>query len=137
MYSRFVGPIDIAINAVCRNRTFSELYEIGALCTVMKCNIRTIYPQIDVQYHTAIANNVFMPLPPAVATCEVKILWSHTSNENEARITNNSAWSPNHFVPLMLPFFQHESNNTNQSVIILPVVIFLFVNKHAYIYKCV
>ncbi|CAM4983023.1 unnamed protein product [Rotaria socialis] len=30
-YSQFVGPLDIAIQRICKNHMFSELYEIGAL----------------------------------------------------------------------------------------------------------
>ncbi|CAF1123464.1 unnamed protein product [Rotaria sp. Silwood1] len=118
-YSPFAGPIDIAIQAVCKNYTFSELYEIGALCNVLKCNIRSIYPNIDVRDYTAIANNIFMPPPPIVANCEITILWSHTLNEKEARIVNNSTWSPNHFVPLMLPCIQREFDSNNQSTPVL------------------
>ncbi|CAF3951344.1 unnamed protein product [Rotaria sordida] len=114
-YSPLAGPIDIAIQAVCKNHTFSELYEIAALCNVLKCNIRMVYPQIDVGDYTAIANNIFNPCPPIVANCEIKILWSHTLNEKEARIVNNSTWSPNHFVPLMLPCIQREFDSNDQS----------------------
>ena len=120
-YSPIVGPIDIAIQAVCKDHTFSELYEIGALCNVLKCNIRSIYPKIDVRDHTAIANNIFMPRPPIVTDCEITVLWSNTSNEKQARIANNSTWSPNHFVPLMSPFAQRQFDNNNQSSPVLVV----------------
>ncbi|CAF1397260.1 unnamed protein product [Rotaria sordida] len=118
-YSPFVGPIDIAIQTVCKDHTFSELYEIAALCNVLKCNIRTVYPQIDVGNYTAMANNIFHPCPPIVANCEIKILWSHTLSEKEARIVNNSTWSPNHFVPLLSPSVQREFDTNNQSASIL------------------
>ncbi|CAF5017992.1 unnamed protein product, partial [Rotaria sp. Silwood1] len=36
MYSQFVGPIDIAIEAICKNYTFSELYETAPLCSVLR-----------------------------------------------------------------------------------------------------
>lgn len=115
MYSPIVGPFDIAIQAVCKDHTFSELHVIGALSNVLKCNIRSIYPQINVRDDIAIANNIFMPRPPIVTDCEIKILWSNTLKEQEARIVNNSTWSPNHFVPLMSPFAQREFDNNNQS----------------------
>ncbi|CAF4077401.1 unnamed protein product [Rotaria sordida] len=118
-YSPFVGPIDIAIQAVCKNYTFSELYEIGALCNVLKCSIRSIYPNIDVRDYTAIANNIFNACPSIAANCEIKILWSHTLNEKEARIVNNSTWSPNHFVPLLSPCVQREFDTNNQTASIL------------------
>ncbi|CAF3989282.1 unnamed protein product, partial [Adineta steineri] len=118
-YSHCVGPFDIAIQAMCRKSTFSELYEIAALCNLLKCNIRSIYPKIDLRDHTAIVNNTFMPLPPTVANCEITILWSHTLNENEVRIKNNSTWSPNHFVPLMSRLIQHARDNNNQLASVL------------------
>ena len=120
-YSRFIGPFDIAIQTVCKNYAFSELYEIGALCSLLKCNIRSIYPKIDVRDYTAIFNNTFMPRPHVVTNCEITILWSHTLNETEARIANNSTWSPNHFVPLMLPSVQGEFDSNNQSAPVLVV----------------
>ncbi|CAF3675024.1 unnamed protein product, partial [Adineta steineri] len=118
-YSHFVGLFDIAIQAACRNYMFSELYEITALCNVLKCNIRSIYPKIDLRDDMAIVNNTFMPPPPTVANCEITILWSHTLNENEARILNNLAWSPNHFVPLLSPLIQRELDNNNQLASVL------------------
>ena len=42
MYSQFIGPLDTAINAICKNYTYSELYEIAALCNVLRCNIQII-----------------------------------------------------------------------------------------------
>ncbi|CAF4266885.1 unnamed protein product, partial [Adineta steineri] len=102
------------LRAICRKSTFSELYEITALCNILKCNIRSIYPKIDLRDHTTIVNNTFMPLPPTVTNCEITILWSHTLNKNEVRIRNNSTWSPNHFVPLMSRLIQHERDNNNQ-----------------------
>ena len=107
-FSRFIGPTDIAIRSVCRNSTFSELHEIGALCSVLRCNIRSIYPQIDVREDIAIANSIFMPRPHIIANCEISLLWSNTSNETRARIANNFAWSPNHFVPLVSPLAQDD-----------------------------
>ncbi|CAF3819577.1 unnamed protein product [Rotaria sordida] len=109
MYSQYVGPIDIAIKAICKNCTFSELYEIAALCNVLQCNIQSIYPKIDFQHYMAILNNVFTPVPPIIANCNISILWSHTLNEKDARETNNGTWSPNHFVPLMSPAILNET----------------------------
>ena len=115
MYSQYVGPIDIAIKAICKNYTFSELYEIAALCSVLQCNIKSVYPKIDFQHYMAVLDSVFTPVPPSIAKCSVTILWSHTLNEKDARETNNGTWSPNHFVPLMSSHVFNEFNNTNQS----------------------
>jgi hypothetical protein len=126
MYSQFVGPIDIAIKAICKNFTFSELYEIGALCGVLGCNIQSIYPKIDYGEDIAILNNTFTPVLPIIANCYITILWSHVLNETDARTTNNGPWSPNHFVPLLSSAVDHESDNSNNSASII-VVSYLYV----------
>jgi hypothetical protein len=126
-YSQFVGPFDIAIQAICKNQTFSELYEIGALCSVLRCNIRIIYPEIDFQEDMAFLNNGFTPAPPNITNCKIAILWSHVLNEINARAINNTVWSPNHFVPLMSPIVDYESDDSNKSTPIF-VVSYLPVN---------
>ena len=104
MYSQSVGSIDIAIKSICKNRTFSEVYEIAALCNVLQCNIRSVYPRIDFSPdYMTLWDSVFTPVPPGIASCSIAILWSHMNNENVVRAMNNGTWSPNHFVPLLLP----------------------------------
>ncbi|CAF4943011.1 unnamed protein product [Rotaria socialis] len=100
-YSQFVGPLDIAIQGICKNHMLSELYEICALCSVLGCNIRRIYPNIDFRDDMVFLNNIFTPIPPITTNCEVTILWSHAKHEKDARDANHGTWSPNHFVPLM------------------------------------
>ena len=97
------------------------MYEISALCNVLQCKIRSICPHVDVRDDTAIINNNFMPSFSIVANCEIRILWSHTLYENEARAANNSMWSPNHFVPLLSPSIQRGFNDSNQPLSILAV----------------
>jgi hypothetical protein len=63
----------------------------------------------------AIFNSVITPIPPTIANCIITILWSHTCDEIEARIANNTNWSPNHFVPLILAVDQNEISHNNQS----------------------
>jgi len=116
MYSQVVGPIDIAIKAICKNYTFSELYEISALCNVLGCNIKSIYPDIDFRQNMTVMNNVFTPSPSIIANNDIAILWSHVLNEAHARAVNNGTWSPNHFVPLMIPNMRHESHSSKQSM---------------------
>ena len=89
-YSQYIGPIDIAVKSICKNHTFSELYEIAALCNVLQCNIRSVYPKLDFQHYMALWNCVFTPVPPVIADYSIAILWSHVQNENDARATNNS-----------------------------------------------
>ncbi|CAF3448842.1 unnamed protein product [Rotaria socialis] len=100
-YSQLVGPLDIAIQDICKNHMFSELYEIGALCSVLGCNIRSIYPNIDFRDDMVFLNNIFTPIPPITTNCEVTILWYHAKHEKDDRDANHGTRSPNHFVPLM------------------------------------
>ena len=115
-YSQFVGPLNIAIQAICKTHMFSELYEIGALCSVLGCNIRSIYPNIDFRDDMVVLNNIFTPLPPIITNCEITILWSHARNEKDAREANHGTWSPNHFVPLMSPAMHYAFDGNNQSM---------------------
>ncbi|CAF2941478.1 unnamed protein product, partial [Rotaria sp. Silwood2] len=115
MYSQFIGSVAFIIKAMCKNNTFSELYEISALCNVLKCNIRSIYPKIDFREDMAIMNNVFTPAPPVIANCNIAILWSHVRNETDARAANNGAWSSNHFVPLLSSAMHYTSEHGNKS----------------------
>ena len=128
MYSQYVGPIDIAVKAICKNHTFSELYEIAALSNVLQCNIRSVYPKIGFQHYMTLWDSVFTPVPPVIANYSVAILWSHLQNENDVRELNNGTWSPNHFVPLLSPEIQNESDDQNSSTSI-NIVSHLLANK--------
>jgi hypothetical protein len=55
-------------------------------------------------------------------------LWSNASNEIDARMANNGNWSPNHFVPLMLPVELNEKSQNDQSILTV-VVSYIHVNK--------
>ncbi|CAF4649300.1 unnamed protein product [Rotaria socialis] len=117
MYSQFIGLLDIAIKAICKNYTYSELYEIAALCNILRCNIRSIYPRIDFREDMEILNNSFRPTSPIIANCSITIFWSHALNEIDVRAQNNMTWSPNHFVPLISPPVYDDSDNiSRQSV---------------------
>jgi hypothetical protein len=121
MYSHVIGLFDTAIKAMCKNNTFSELYEICALCNVLGCKIRSVYPHIDFRSDMGIMNNIFTPAPPTIASDEITILWSNVWNEMNVRAVNNNMWSPNHFVPLMSPGTQHESDHSNQYMLTVKV----------------
>ena len=115
MYSQHAGNIDEAIRAICKNYTYSELFEIVALCNVLRCNIRSVYPRIDFHDSMAILDNVFTPIAPIIANCNISILWSSCVNEQDNRMDNNGTWNPNHFVPLLSPSVLNEFDNTNQT----------------------
>ena len=115
MYSPYAGTIDEAIKAICKNYTYSELFEIVALCNVLQCNIRSVYPRIDFYDSMAILDDVFTPIAPNVANCNISILWSSCLNEQDNRMHNNCTWNPNHFVPLLSPSAFNEFDNTSQT----------------------
>ncbi|CAF4228792.1 unnamed protein product, partial [Adineta steineri] len=108
------GLIDIAIKAICKNRTYSGLYEICALCSVLKCNIRSVYPEIDFIAGMAVMNSIFTPIPPIVANYEVAVLWSNVRKEMHVRAVTNNTWTPNHFVSLLAPNQQYDFDHRNQ-----------------------
>ncbi|CAF2144359.1 unnamed protein product [Rotaria magnacalcarata] len=87
-FAHIVGPVNEAIKNIARNFSFSELYEIAALSNVLKCNIQI---QHRVQSNLSI--------------------WTHTESEIEKRRSNAGNWSPNHFVPLLLPSDNSQSQN--------------------------
>ncbi|CAF4183063.1 unnamed protein product, partial [Rotaria sordida] len=82
---------------------------------IMQCNIRSIYPKIDFREDLAIMNNLFTPTLPVIVNCDITILWSHVLNEIDARASNNNAWSPNHFVPLLSSAVYYASEYGNES----------------------
>ena len=53
------GPLNEAIRNISRKFSFSELYEIVGLSNVLKCNIRSVYPNIDYRPHLSILNSTF------------------------------------------------------------------------------
>jgi hypothetical protein len=114
-YSQYVGNIDEVIKAVCKNYTYSELFEIIALCNVLRCNIRSVYPRIDFHHWMTIFDNVFTPITSNVATCNISILWSSCADEQVNRMDHNGTWSPNHFVPLLSPSVRNEFDDANQT----------------------
>ncbi len=63
----------------------------------------------------AILDNVFSPIPPNIANCNISILWSSCLNEQDNRMHNNGTWIPNHFVPLLSPSVLNELDNANQT----------------------
>ena len=115
MYSQYAGNIDEAIKAICKNYTYSELFEIVAVCNVLQCNIRSVYSRIDFHDSMAILDNVFTPIAPYVENCNISILWSSCVDEQNNRVANNGTWSPNHFVPLLSPSVLDELANANQA----------------------
>lgn len=98
-----VGLFPEAIRGVSLNGTYSELYEIVALGNVLKCNIRSIYPRIGYRSDLEIMNNTFNFRQNCLSSNTIHIFWTNTRKEIEVCQNNRGNWSPNHFVPLLLP----------------------------------
>ena len=96
-----VGPFINAIKSVVHNSSYSELYEIAALCNVLKCNIRSVYPKIQYRSEMDIMNSIFQCDQHSSRSSTIFIFWSNTQSEIYARSCNSGNWSPNHFVPLL------------------------------------
>lgn len=102
LHMQLVGPVHMALKNISKNFSYSESYEIHALCNVLECNIRSFCPAIDLHPNIlAMLNQIFSPMPPKVPKCTIAILWSHTMIEMDVKKINRGSWSPNHFVPLL------------------------------------
>ncbi|CAF5029718.1 unnamed protein product, partial [Rotaria magnacalcarata] len=110
-FAHIIGPVNEAIKNIGRNFSFSELYEIAALSNVLKCNIQSVYPTIDYRSDLNIMNNTFEHAQCSIASKTICLFWTHTESEIEARRSNAGNWSPNHFVPLLLPSDNSQSQN--------------------------
>ncbi|CAF1159937.1 unnamed protein product, partial [Rotaria magnacalcarata] len=110
-FAHIVGPVNEAIKNIARNFSFSELYEIAALSNVLKCNIQSVYPTIDYRSDLNIMNNTFEHAQYSIVSKAICLFWTHTESEIEARRSNAGNWSPNHFVPLLLPSDNSQSQN--------------------------
>ena len=101
-YLQSLGQVYIALKDICKNYSDSESYEIHALCNVFQCAIESFCPSIGLLDEiSSMVNKTFMPMPTIDVKCTIRILWSHTMTEMNAKAMNNGDWSPNHFVPLL------------------------------------
>ena len=48
-YTMNAGPLQERWKDICKNHSYSDLYELAGLCNVLGCGIRSLYPRID--YH--------------------------------------------------------------------------------------
>lgn len=114
------GPLNEASRNISRKFSFSELYEIVGLSNILKCNIRSIYPNIDYRPHLSILNSTFYYDHDNASSNTICIFWTHMRSETYARANNAGNWSPNHFVPLV-----RSSNNIElQHDLVLPNIAF-------------
>lgn len=102
-FSHLVGPLNEVIKNIVRKNSFSELYEVAAMSSVLKCNIRSIYPNIDYRPDLNIMNSTFEHAQTSTSSNTICIFWTHTASESYVRRINAGNWSPNHFVPLLFP----------------------------------
>ena len=101
--AHIVGPLDVAVRSITRNFSFSELYEVAALSHVLRCNVRSVYPNIDHRQDLNFMNRTFEHDEPRYSSETIFLFWTHMKTEGDARHMNNGSWTPNHFVPFLLP----------------------------------
>ncbi|CAF1667127.1 unnamed protein product, partial [Adineta ricciae] len=116
--AQYAGNTDIIIQAACQKGMYSEIHEVAALCNVLQCNIRSVYPRIDFEYYKAIWDSVFAPIPPVIGNCTIVILWSSTLYKKDVRETYGGTWRPSHFVPLLSPPILNEVNSQSTSLVV-------------------
>lgn len=102
-FAHIIGPLREAIRNIPKNFSFSELYEIGGLSSILQCKVRSVYPRIDYRSTLDMINDTFDLSPDNSLFPTIYILWTNTNDEREARRKNAGNWSPNHFVPLLFP----------------------------------
>ena len=101
--AHIVGPLDVAVRRITRNFSFSELYEVAALSHVLRCNVRSVYPNIDHRRDLNFMNRTFEHEEPECSAETIFLFWTNTQTERDVHSINNGSWTPNHFVPLLLP----------------------------------
>ena len=124
LYMPSLGPVHIALKNISKNYSYSESYEIQALCIVLECNIRSFCPSIGLHPDvSALLNKVFTPMASQNAKCTITIFWSHTMMEMDVKSINHGNWSPNHFVPLLSSGTSAGSDNGSSSPMmkVLPI----------------
>ncbi|CAF4505806.1 unnamed protein product, partial [Rotaria socialis] len=117
-FMHIVGPLNGVMKNVARNFAFSELYEIAALSNVLKCNIRSIHPIIDYRPHLSFMNSTFEYPRYSIVSKAICLFWAHTESETGARRINAGNWAPNHFMPLLLP----SDNSQSQDHLVQPKI---------------
>lgn len=115
--SRLVGPFETALQRVCNNNRFCELYEIIALANILQCGIQSVYPYIDYRAEMKIMNATYKPVTTSVSNVKrIVIFWTNTNDEIAVRARPNCGgiWSPNHFVPLVLANRSQRANTVRE-----------------------
>ena len=101
--AHILGPLDVTVRIIAHNFSFSELYEVAALSRVLRCNVRSVYPNIDHRPDLSLMNRTFEHEGPKDSCGTISLFWTNTQTERDVRSMNNGSWTPNHFVPLLLP----------------------------------
>ncbi|CAF5160737.1 unnamed protein product, partial [Rotaria magnacalcarata] len=73
--------------------------------------MQSVYPTIDYRSDLNIMNNTFEHAQYSIASKTICLFWTHSESGIEARRNNAGNWSPNHFVPLLLPSHNSQSQN--------------------------
>ncbi|CAF1151862.1 unnamed protein product [Didymodactylos carnosus] len=98
----------------------STLWEILALCNILQCSIRSVYPKINEDTDEAgmsyLLNKTFHPFSTTNSTkptSTITLMWTHTAEKGTVRTVNYGMWVPNHFVPLVY-YYDTKSSFTSE-----------------------
>ncbi|CAF1343056.1 unnamed protein product [Didymodactylos carnosus] len=93
------------------DRKWAEGWDLFGLCSILNCNIRSVYPNVDGvskddNPSKRLLNVTFQPRE-TIATNTILIMWSKgVSPEDWLLYSDQEYWSPNHYVPLLKPRLQ-------------------------------
>jgi len=117
-YTNLIGPFDEALRRTCNNNSFSELYELAALASALRCEVQSVYPYIDYRAEMKIMNAVYKPMDTSVPNNgRLIIFWTSTKDEiiTKSRPGSGGIWSPNHCVPLIQQCRSHRTASNERA----------------------
>ncbi len=116
-YAHLIGCFDKALRRTCNNNSFSELYELVGLASVLRYEVQSVYPYINYRAEMKIMNAVYKPLDTSVQNNgRLIIFWTSIKDElsTKNRPDSGGVWSPNHFVPLIQQCRSHRTASNDR-----------------------
>ncbi len=120
-YNNLIGPFDEALRRTCNNNSFSRVYELATLASVLRCEVRSVYPYIDYRAEMKTMNAVYKPVDMSIPNNErLIIFWTSIDDESSTKTRPGSGgvWSPNHIVPLIKQCQSHRATSDERAYII-------------------
>ena len=98
-YDTIAGTLDDNILRAAKNYSWSSVYDIHALASILNCTITAIYPPINglLDINVRSLNRRYLPRQQQQKQQEITIMWTSTSSPQATK----ELWQPNHFVPIL------------------------------------